>query len=134
VSAKTFLRIAGVIFLLVAIAHLLRLIFKWDVVLAGWPAPMWISAVAVFPATETMERLKLALADGRIQRARKLEAPIFLDDLRNHRVLRTSSFIRKNMQGNALPVFEYWPYLYEMIRDRNPKSRKLLSRLTPEKL
>jgi hypothetical protein len=71
---------------------------------------------------------------GRIQRVCKLEAPIFLDDMRNHRVLRTASFIRKNMQGNSLLVSEYWSYLYSMICDRNPKSRKSLSRFAPEKL
>jgi len=45
-SEKTFLRLAGVIFLFVAIVHLLRIVFKWEVVLAGWPAPVWLSDVA----------------------------------------------------------------------------------------
>ena len=71
---------------------------------------------------------------GHIQRVCKLSAPIFLDDLRNHRVLRTSSFVRKNMQGNGLLVSEYWPYLYSMICERNPGSRKPLSRFAPENL
>jgi hypothetical protein len=31
----------------------------------------------------------------------KLDAPIFLDDMRNHRVLSTAGFIRKNMQGGG---------------------------------
>lgn len=71
---------------------------------------------------------------GRIQRVCTLDAPIFLDDLRNHRILRTSSFVRSNMQGKGLLVSEYWHYLYSMICERNPKSRKVLARYAPEKL
>ena len=36
---------------------------------------------------------------GRIERLCKLGAPIFLSDLRNHKVLRTAWFVRRNMQG-----------------------------------
>jgi len=45
-SVKTFLRVSGTIFLVVAVVHLLRLVFKWEVILVGWPAPVWLSAVA----------------------------------------------------------------------------------------
>ena len=44
-SRKTFTSLAGVIFLLVAAVHLLRLVFRWEVILAGWQVPLWISAV-----------------------------------------------------------------------------------------
>src|SRR6266516_6700981 len=69
---------------------------------------------------------------GRIERVCKLDAPVFLDDLRRHRILRTASFIRRNMQGLALLVSEYWPYLYSMVCERNPKIRKILARYAPE--
>ena len=69
---------------------------------------------------------------GRIVRVCNLDAPIFLGDLRRHRVLRTSSFVRRNMQGRGLLVSEYWPYLYGMIYERNPKVRKILSNYAPE--
>lgn len=69
---------------------------------------------------------------GRIERVCKLDSPIFLDDLRSHRVLKTASFIRRNMQGQALSASEHWPYLYSMIYDRNPKSRKAMERYAPE--
>jgi hypothetical protein len=39
--------LAGAIFLLVAVAHALRLVFKWVVIVAGWQVPMWVSAVAL---------------------------------------------------------------------------------------
>lgn len=39
-------KIAGVIFLLVAIAHLLRLIFKAKVIIASFIVPMWMSGIA----------------------------------------------------------------------------------------
>lgn len=38
---KAFLWVSGVIFLLVAVVHLLRLLLKWEVLLAGFPAPLW---------------------------------------------------------------------------------------------
>ena len=45
-SKNTFSSLAGAIFLIVAIAHVLRLAFKWEVIVAGWQVPMWLSAVA----------------------------------------------------------------------------------------
>ena len=71
---------------------------------------------------------------GSIERVCKLDAPIFLEDFRNHKVLKTSSFVRKNMQGRGLLVSEYWPYLHSMIHGRNPKARKALARYGPEKV
>ncbi|HEY7336290.1 MAG TPA: hypothetical protein VH639_15475 [Bryobacteraceae bacterium] len=68
---------------------------------------------------------------GRIARVCALPSPIFLEDLRNHRYLRTASFVRRNMQGKALQASEYWPYLHSMICARNPRSRKALSRYAP---
>jgi len=62
-SVKTFLRLSGVIFLLVAVVHLLRLVFKWEVILAGWPAPLWLSAIAsVVAAALAYEGFRLARA------------------------------------------------------------------------
>lgn len=40
-------RIASGIFFVIAVVHLLRLIFRWDAVIAGWPVPMWASGVAI---------------------------------------------------------------------------------------
>ncbi len=44
---RTFSLAAGVIFLLVAVMHILRLAFRWEVIFAGWPVPMWVTAVAL---------------------------------------------------------------------------------------
>jgi hypothetical protein len=72
---------------------------------------------------------------GEIKRVCALESPVFLSDFRNHRVLKTASFIRANMQGTGgLLVSEYWPYLHSMIHERNPKTRKALARYSPEKI
>jgi hypothetical protein len=72
---------------------------------------------------------------GDIERVCKLDAPIFLDDMRNHRVLSTAGFIRKNMQGGGgLLVSEYWPHLYAMLYERNPKHRRTLAKFAPEKI
>ena len=71
---------------------------------------------------------------GAIRRICRLEAPVFLDDLRRHRILKTASFVRRNMQGVGLLATEYWPYLFDMILERNPAVAKMLSRLRPDRL
>lgn len=43
---KPFTIIAIVIFLLIAVVHLLRIVFKWEVVANGIPIPLWPSAIA----------------------------------------------------------------------------------------
>ena len=59
-SQKSFSLVAGLIFLLIAVMHALRLAFKWDVVLNGWSVPMGVSAVAiVIAAYLAFEGLKL---------------------------------------------------------------------------
>jgi hypothetical protein len=40
---ESFSGLAGVIFLLVALAHLLRAVMNWPVVVASWTVPMWLS-------------------------------------------------------------------------------------------
>jgi hypothetical protein len=47
---KPFTSIAIAIFVLVAVAHLLRLVFGWDVVIGGAVIPMWISVVGIIVA------------------------------------------------------------------------------------
>lgn len=49
-SRKTFTIVASVIFLVGAVAHALRLVFRWEVILAGWQVPLWISVVALIIA------------------------------------------------------------------------------------
>ena len=47
---RTFLRIAGGVFALVAVLHAARLVWQWDVVIAGWVVPSWVSWVALLVA------------------------------------------------------------------------------------
>lgn len=49
-NQRTFLRIAGGVFALVALLHAARLLWQWDVVIAGWVVPSWVSWVALFMA------------------------------------------------------------------------------------
>jgi hypothetical protein len=42
-SHKTYLLTCGALFSIIAAAHLTRLIAGWDMTLAGWTAPRWIS-------------------------------------------------------------------------------------------
>ena len=71
---------------------------------------------------------------GEIRRICKLDSPVFLQDMRRHKVIQTASFLRRNMQGIGLLATEYWPYLYEMIIERNPAVAKKLKNLRPDRL
>jgi hypothetical protein len=71
---------------------------------------------------------------GEISRLCRLASPLFLADLRRHKVIQTASFVRRNMQGVGLAATEYWPYLYDMILDRNPVVLRQLQALRPDRL
>ncbi len=40
---KMYFLVCGAIFFVVATAHLTRLIIGWEIAIAGWAAPYWIS-------------------------------------------------------------------------------------------
>ena len=42
-SQKTYFLVCSTVFLVVAAAHLTRLIMGWEIAIAGWSAPHWIS-------------------------------------------------------------------------------------------
>lgn len=71
---------------------------------------------------------------GDIRRICRLESPVFLEDMRAHRVLKTAAFVRRNMQGVGLQATEYWTYLHIMIQERNPKIAKALNGLRLDRL
>jgi hypothetical protein len=45
-TAKAYAVTSGMIFVLVAVAHLVRAVAQWDVIIDDWSAPTWISLVA----------------------------------------------------------------------------------------
>jgi uncharacterized membrane protein YjjB (DUF3815 family) len=47
---KPFSIVAAVVFALVALVHLLRLVYGWEVTLAGWVVPLWVSVVGLIVA------------------------------------------------------------------------------------
>lgn len=47
---KSFSGLAGIIFLLVSLAHLLRAVMNWPVAVANWTVPMWLSWIAFLVA------------------------------------------------------------------------------------
>jgi len=47
---KTFSIVAGIIFALVALLHLVRIYMGWPVVIGSWSVPMWLSWVALVVA------------------------------------------------------------------------------------
>lgn len=42
-NQKAFCTICALIFFFVSIAHLSRVVTHWDVVIAGWVVPQWVS-------------------------------------------------------------------------------------------
>jgi hypothetical protein len=40
---RTYSLVCAAIFLVVACAHLLRLVFRWPIAIGGWLVPLWIS-------------------------------------------------------------------------------------------
>ena len=49
-NSKTFQLVAGVIFAVVAVLHLSRIVFGWQVVLGEWTLPAWISYFGLIAA------------------------------------------------------------------------------------
>lgn len=68
-----------------------------------------------------------------IKRVCKLKSPIFLDDLKQHKIIKTAGFIKAHLQGNSNAT-EYWPHLYTMIINRNPSIKKKLIKYAPERI
>jgi hypothetical protein len=50
VNRNTYLTVTATLFLIVAIAHLLRIILGWHVEIGGMSIPFWVSWLAVFVA------------------------------------------------------------------------------------
>jgi len=49
-GSKTFFLVAGVIFAVVALVHLVRVVMDWSVTIGDWSIPMWVSWVALIVA------------------------------------------------------------------------------------
>ena len=49
-TPKGYATITAITFLLVAVAHLLRVIVPWEFRVGGWDVPSWVSLIAVVPA------------------------------------------------------------------------------------
>lgn len=47
---KTFSMVAGAIFAIVALLHLLRILMSWPVLIDSWAVPIWLSWIALMIA------------------------------------------------------------------------------------
>jgi hypothetical protein len=70
---------------------------------------------------------------GPIRRVCTLKAPLNLSELREHKVIRNSGFVRGSMRGRYR-ASEYWPELYDMIIARNPTVERVLRKYGPSKI
>jgi hypothetical protein len=92
----------------------------------------------IFKIASPVRRLKAKHRKGMdynasAKRVCHLKSPIFLQDLKRHKVLKTSFFVRSGMQGRPRAT-EYWPYLYAMIIKRNADVTKKLAKYAPDKI
>jgi hypothetical protein len=71
-NQKTFSLATGLIFLLIAVLHVLRLAFKWEAVLNGWAVPMWVSSFRG-PEAEQAKLESLVLIGDRIRAIREVK-------------------------------------------------------------
>jgi len=46
-NQKTFSNVTLMVFSLIALLHILRLVYGWNAVIAGWAVPMWLSGLSV---------------------------------------------------------------------------------------
>lgn len=65
-----------------------------------------------------------------IKRICTLKSPIYWEEMKNHGILSTASFIRGNMRGRP-KVTEYWATIYEMIIERNKHLKDVLKKYKP---
>ena len=49
-TPKVYATTSGTIFLIVALAHLLRVALDWEFRVGGWDAPAWVSLAAIVVA------------------------------------------------------------------------------------
>lgn len=92
----------------------------------------------IFRLTENARHTKAGWKPGMdymasVKRICTLKSPIFLDDLKNDRIMKTANFVRANMIGRSNAI-EYWPHLYGMILRKNPTLKKKLAKFAPERL
>ena len=45
-NQKTFTFLAGLVFSLIAVLHVLRLLLGWKAAIGGWDIPLWLSWIA----------------------------------------------------------------------------------------
>ncbi len=63
---RSFSLLAGIIFIIIALLHLLRIIYGWEAVIGGWAIPKWVSWVALIVSGYLgYEGLRLAIKSRR---------------------------------------------------------------------
>lgn len=92
----------------------------------------------IFRLTDNAKQIKAGWKPGLdymapIKRICQLKAPIFFDDLKQDRILKTAGFVRSRMIGRSNAI-EFWPHLHGMIIRKNPHLKKALSKYAPENL
>jgi hypothetical protein len=92
----------------------------------------------IFKVTAPVKHCRAGWKPGKdymasIRRVCALKAPVHLEDFRLHSVLKSANFVRGHFQGRP-KVTTYWPYLYNLILERNPPLKSKLRGYAPEKV
>jgi len=70
---------------------------------------------------------------GRIKMLCALKDPVYFEQLRKHKTLRTASFVRGSMRGRPR-VTAHWQEVHDLIISKNPGLRKKLTEYSPSRL
>lgn len=65
---------------------------------------------------------------GPLKKVSSLQSPIFFEDLKRDKFIRTAGFVRNNLIGSKIRATEYWPYLHDLIIRRNPSQMNPLKK------
>ena len=92
----------------------------------------------LFRITGPVGRVKAGWKPGKdwmapIRRICTLKAPLHLQQLRAHPILKNAGFVRGQMRGRYR-ASEYWPEILHMMVQRNPAAKRILARFGPERL
>ncbi len=49
-NQRKFFLVVSAIFLIIALLHILRVVFSWEAVIGGWRVPLWLSYGAILIA------------------------------------------------------------------------------------
>jgi len=105
---------------------------KGDLLLVWRSGPKQSRFHDIFEALENAAPKHGYSGYGRCKIISHLENPVTLQDIKNHNVLGNLSIKEPQFfMGPNTDLTPYWPWLYQLIIDRNPKLKRVLYPFSP---